>query len=586
MPDDTTAQSRAERYLPGLAILRRYERGWLRGDLVAGAVLTALLIPAGMGYAEVAGLPPVTGLYATVVPLLVYAVVGPSRILVLGPDSSLAPIIAAAIIPLAAFDSERVALAAVLSIEVGIVLVVAGLLRLGFVTDLLSKPIRIGYLNGIALVVVLSQLPKILGFGVEGEKPLDEIVDLVQGIVGGEVEWLPTTIGVVCLALILAIRHWRKSVPGVLFAVVGAIIVVLVFGLTDEVPVVGAMPQGLPQMDLSGVDVNDVVHLFGPAVGIALIAFADTSVLSRTFAARGGYTVNSNQEMAAIGVANIANGMLSGFAVSASSSRTPVAEQSGARTQLTSVVGAALILVFLFVAPGITAYLPSAALAAVVIAAATSLVSVRGVVDLFRVNWVEGALSIAAFLGVALLGVLQGIVVAIALSFVAFINLAWRPYRTELGRVPGVRGYHDITRYPEAEHIEGVLIVRFDAPLFFANGTIFDNYVKGKVREARKAGRTLHTVILAAEPIVGIDATAVDELVELDDYLLAHDITLILAELKDPVRDQLAKYNLMRDGQPRFDDSRFAPTTGAKIDEITGQWRSDIGPLPPPDDSR
>ncbi|GAB91515.1 SulP family inorganic anion transporter [Gordonia rhizosphera] len=583
MPDDTKELSRMGRFLPGLTVLRSYERSWLRGDLVAGIVLTALLIPAGMGYAEVSGLPPVTGLYATIVPLLVYAVVGPSRILVLGPDSSLAPIIAAAIIPLAALDSERVALAAVLSIEVGIVLLVAGLLRLGFVTDLLSKPIRIGYLNGIALVVVLSQLPKIFGFSIEGETPIDEIVDIAQGIAGGEVQWLPTTIGASCLAVILVIRWWRRSIPGVLFAVVIPIIVVSAFGLTDEVPVVGAMPQGLPTMDLTGVDWGDVVQLIGPAVGIALIAFADTSVLSRTFAARGGYTVNGSQEMAAIGLVNIANGFTSGFAVSASSSRTPVAESSGARTQLTSVVGALLIVVFLFLAPGVTAYLPSAALAAVVIAAATSLVTFSGVGALFRVNWVEGSLAIASFLGVVFLGVLQGIVVAIGLSFVAFINLAWRPYRTELGRVPGVRGYHDITRYPEAEHIEGVLIVRFDAPLFFANGTIFDNYVKGKVREARKAGRTLHTVILAAEPIVGIDATAVDELVELDDYLLAHDITLILAELKDPVRDQLAKYNLMRDGQPRFDDSRFAPTTGAKIDEITGQWRSDISPTPPLD---
>ncbi|MGV9709927.1 SulP family inorganic anion transporter [Gordonia sp. NPDC003424] len=574
----TPAETGITRWLPGFLTLRVYHRSWLRGDLVAGAVLTALLIPAGMGYAEVAGLPPVTGLYATIVPLLVYAVVGPSRILVLGPDSSLAPIIAAAIIPLAAVETERVALAGLLAIEVGAVLIIAGLLRLGFVTDLLSKPIRMGYLNGIALVVVLGQLPKLLGFSVEGHSVLSEAVEIVRAVANGEIEWLPTAIGVTCLAVIIGLKLWRKTIPGVLVAVVGAIIVVAVFGWSDDLPVAGAMPRGFPTPALGGITVTDALHLFGPACGIALIAFADTSVLSRTFAARAGTNVDGSQEMAAIGTANVATGFLGGFAVSASSSRTPVAEQAGARTQLTSVVGAILIVVFILVAPGVTAYLPSAALAAVVISAAFSLIDIKGVTELFRVNRVEGALSVAAFLGVALIGVLQGILVAVALSFIAFVNQAWRPYRTELGRVTGVRGYHDLTRHPEAEHIPGVLILRFDAPLFFANGGIFDDYVRAKVVEAHESGRTLHTVVLAAEPITEIDATAVDELVELDDYLLAHDITLVFAEMKGPVRDQLSRYDLMIEGKPRFDDSRFAPTTGAKIDEITGRLRGDIGP--------
>ncbi|MEE4026069.1 SulP family inorganic anion transporter [Gordonia sp. PKS22-38] len=570
--------TRIDRYLPGLVTLKSYERSWLRGDLVAGVVLTALLIPAGMGYAEVAGLPPVTGLYATIIPLLAYAIVGPSRILVLGPDSSLAPIIAAAIIPLAAFDEERVALAGLLAIEVGIVLVIGGVLRLGFVTDLLSKPIRIGYLNGIALVVLLSQLPKLLGFSTEGDSALEEIIDFGRGIADGEIDGLSTAIGVACLTVILLLKLWRKTFPGVLIAVVGAIVVVAVFGWSDDIPVVGAMPRGLPTPALGGITVDDAISLIGPAIGIALIAFADTSVLSRTFAARAGTTVDGSQEMAAIGTANIATGFLSGFAISASSSRTPVAESSGAKTQLAPLVGALLIVVFIFVAPNITEYLPSSALAAVVITAALSLVDVRGVTALFRVSWVEGALSISAFLGVALLGVLQGILVAIGLSFIAFVNQAWRPYRTELGRVPGVRGYHDVTRHPNAERIEGILILRFDAPLFFANGGMFDDYVRSEVTRAHAAGHAVHTVILAAEPITDIDATAVDELVELDDYLTAHGITLIFAEMKDPVREQLARYQLSVDGHPRFDDSRFAPTTGAKVDEITGVWRGDLGP--------
>lgn len=569
------------RLLPGLAVLRHYERSWLRGDIVAGIVLTALLIPAGMGYAEVAGLPPVTGLYATIVPLLVYALVGPSRILVLGPDSSLAPIIAAAIIPLAVFDEERIALAGLLSIEVGVVLVIGGLLRLGFVTDLLSKPIRIGYLNGIALVVILGQLPKLFGFSISGDNIIDEAIDLVKGIAHGEAQWLPTTIGVVCLVVIIGLKQWRKTIPGVLVAVIGAILVVYFFDLDDRLSVAGAMPRGFPTPALGGISVADAINLAPAAVGIALIAFADTSVLSRTFATRAGVTVNGSQEMAAIGTANIATGFLSGFAISASSSRTPVAEQAGARTQLAPLIGAGLIVVFIFVAPGITAYLPSAALAAVVISAAISLIDVAGVVALFRANWIEGALSIAALIGVAYFGVLEGILVAVGLAFVAFVNQAWHPYRTELGRVPGLRGYHDVTRHPDAERIDGILILRFDAPLFFANGGMFDDYVRSKVVDAQRSGRAIATVILAAEPITEIDATAVDELVELDDYLLAQGITLILAEMKDPVRDQLAEYGLTINGKPRFDDSRFAPTTGAKVDEITGQLRTDIGPTDP-----
>ncbi|MGW0039279.1 SulP family inorganic anion transporter [Gordonia sp. NPDC003376] len=564
------------RLLPGLDVVRRYDRTWLRGDLVAGVVLTALLIPAGMGYAEVAGLPPVNGLYATVVPLIAYAIVGPSRILVLGPDSSLAPIIAAAIIPLAAVSGERVALAGILAIEVGAVLLLGALLRLGFVTDLLSKPIRIGYLNGIALVVLLGQLPKLLGFSTSGESVIEEAAEIVRGIAHGEVDWLPTTIGLACLAVIFGFKRWYRAIPGVLVAVVGSIVVVAAFGWADRLPVVGAMPRGLPSPQLSGVTWHDAVSLIGPAVGIALIAFTDTSVLSRTFAARSGTSVDGSQEMGAVGVANVAGGVLGGFPISASSSRTPVAEQAGARTQLAPLVGAVLIVVFILVAPGVTAYLPSSALAAVVISAAMALVDVRGVVALFRINPVEGALSVAAFLGVALIGVLQGIVVAIALSLVAFVNLAWRPYRTELGLVPGIRGYHDLSRYPAAERIPGVVIVRFDAPLFFANGGMFDDFVRSKVRTAISDGRAVETVVVAAEPITEIDATAVDELVELDDWLRSHGIELLFAEMKDPVRDQLARYRLTVDGRPRFDNFHFAPTTGARIDEITGHLRTDI----------
>lgn len=568
-----------ERWLPGLSVAKSYERSWLRNDLMAGIAVTALLIPAGMGYAQASGLPPETGLYATIIPLLVYALVGPSRILVLGPDSSLAPIIAATILPLAAGDAQRaVALAGVMAILMGAALAVGGILRLGFVTDLLSKPIRVGYLNGIALVVIVSQVPKLLGFSIKGESIIEVVRRTIEAVADGRIDKTASLIGLASLVVILIPKLLRSRVPGVLIAVVGAIVAVAAFGWADELPVVGALPRGLPAPALSGLSWGDVGSLIGPALGIALIAFADTGVLSRTFAARHAQSVDGSKEMGAVGVANVAAGLLGGFPVSASSSRTPVAEQAGARTQLVGVVGALLMVVFIVAAPGVTRYLPSAALAAVVIVAASSLIDVGTVRRMLRMDIVEGLLSLAAFLGVALIGVLQGIIIAIALSFVAFLKREWRPYRTELVRVPGMRGYHDVTRHPEGARIPGVVIVRFDAPLFFANGGMFDDFVRQVVADS---GPEVHTVILAAEPITAVDTTAVDELVDLDDFLAAKGVRLLIAEMKGPVKDQCRRYGL----NEQFGPERFYPTVGAAVDELTGNLRSDIDPAwnPPPE---
>ncbi len=555
---------------PGVDTALHYRRAWLWSDVRAGVALTALLIPAGMGYAEVAGLPPETGLYATIVPMLVYAVFGPSKILVVGPDSALAPIIAAAVLPLALGDESRaVALAGLLAIMVGVVLLAGGLLRLGFVTDLLAKPIRVGYLNAIAVIVIVSQVPKLLGFSVEGDSLIEESTAIFAGVAGGQIQPLAVAFGVGCLVVIVGLTWLKSPVPGVLVAVVVATALVWILGLAERLPVVGALPRGLPRPALGGLQWSDVAELAIPALGIALIAFTDTAVLSRIFAARRGETVDGSQEMAAIGVSNIATGLLSGFPMSASSSRTPVAEQAGAKSQLTGVVGAVLIIAFMLLVPGLTAYLPSAALAAVVIVAASRLVDVPGFVRLLRMDRMDAILSLAAFVGVLVFGVIQGIGVAIALSLIAFVNRAWRPYRAELGRVTGLRGYHDLSRYPEGERIPGVVIVRFDAPLFFANGGIFDDWVRSRVKAA---GPGIRTVILAAEPITDIDTTAIDEFVELDDYLASHGIRLVIAEMKDPVIDVLREYGL----GGRFPPERFAPTVGAAVDDVTGTLRGDI----------
>ena len=539
---------------------------------MAGIVLTALLVPAGMGYAEASGLPAIYGLYATIVPLVAYAIVGPSRILVLGPDSSLAPLIAAAILPLAAgSEAEAVALAGMLAILSGLLCMLAGLSRFGFIADLLSKPVRYGYMNGIALTVLLSQLPKLLGFSIDAEGVLPEIRALIHGIAEGETNTAALVIGVACLVVILACKRWRPKIPGVLVAVVGATVAVGAFGLAQRygLSVVGPLPKGLPSFEFPSVTRDHLQALLAGALGIALVSFADTSVLSRTFAIRGGYRVDANQELVALGAANVAAGVFQGFSVSSSSSRTPVAEAAGARTQLTGVVGALAIALMLLFFPNLVRNLPDAALAAVVISAALGLIEAAGVRKLYRVHKTEFALSIACFLGVALLGVIEGIFIAVALALLDFIRRAWRPYDAVLGRVDDLKGYHDITRHPEARRIPGLVLYRWDAPLFFANAEVFAD----GVREAVASSPTpVRWVVVAAEPVTDLDTTAADVLAELDAELATEGVDLRFAEMKGPVKDKLRRYALYE----RFGDDHFYYTVGAAVSaylDVTGvEW--------------
>jgi high affinity sulfate transporter 1 len=548
--------------VPGVQSLLNYQRSWLPRDLMAGLVLTALLVPAGMGYAEASGLPAIYGLYATIVPLVVYAATGPSRILVLGPDSSLAPLIAAAILPLAAgSEAEAVALAGALAVLSGLLCVGAGLARLGFITDLLSKPVRYGYMNGIALTVLLSQLPKLFGFSVDAEGVIPEAQAFLSGVGDGETNMTALILGVASLLVIFACKRWWPKIPGVLVAVVGATVAVGAFGLAQryDLKVVGALPKGLPSFQLPGVAAADIPALVAGAIGIALVSFADTSVLSRTFAIRGGYRVNPNQEMVALGAANAAAGVFQGFSVSASSSRTPVAEAAGARTQLTGLVGALAIALMLLFFPNLVQNLPDSALAAVVISAAIGLIEIAGVRKLYRWRRMEFILSIVCFLGVAVLGVIEGIFLAVGLALADFIRRAWRPYDAVLGRVDGLKGYHDVSRYPEAKRIPGLVLFRWDAPLFFANAEIFAERVSLAVAASPTPVRW---VLVTAEPVTDLDTTAADVLRRLDDELEAAGIDLRFAEMKDPVKDRLRRYGL----EKHLGADHFYPTIGTGVD--------------------
>ena len=545
--------------VPGIELARTYQRSWLRSDLAAGAALSAALIPAGMAYAEAAGLPAVTGLYASVIPMLFYAVFGPSRVLIVGPDSSLAPMIAAAVLPLAGREPDHaVALAGMLAILIGGFLIAGRLFRLGFVTGLLSKPIRVGYLNGIALAVMVSQLPRLLGIQVSGGSLQGTAARTAEAVLQGAVNPVALLFGAATVIIIVAGRFLPGKVPGVLLAVAASIAAAAAFGLKDAMPMVGALPQGLPSPALGGITLDDVAGLVGPAAGIALIAFADTSALSKSLAGRRGIHTSGNQEMGALGIANVASGLLGGFPVCGSSSRTPIALDAGARTPFSGIVAATLVIVFMLVTPGVTAFLPTATLAGVVMVAVSSLVDVKTLFRLVRMSRMETALLVATFLGVAFVGVLQGIVIAIALSLIAFIRRAWDPYRTELASLEDVPGYHDISRHPEGQRVPGLVIARFDAPLFFANGEVFAEHIRSLVATAPGP---VKCVIVASEAITDLDTTALDDLVELDDELAGQGISLVFAELKGPVKDRLLRFGV----SSRFGPDHFFPTVNNAV---------------------
>ena len=547
--------------IPGLQAVATYRRAWLSRDIVAGLVLASLLVPQGMAYAELAGLPAITGLYTSILVLIGYAIFGPSRILVLGPDSALGSMIAATVLPLTAAQGNpelAIAYASVLSILVGAFILVGARAGLGFIADLLSKPTQIGYMNGLALTILVGQLPKLFGFSTDANGLIDEVQAFVNGVTSGDAVAAAVAIGLFSLVLIVVLGRLLPKVPGVLVAVVLAMIAAAWFGLEDKgVSLVGTLPSGLPPFTVPRADLKDLPLLIAGALGIAVVSLADTISVSSAFAARTGQEVRANQEMVGIGASNVMAGLFQGFPVSTSGSRTAVAERAGSKSQLTGLVGALVIAVMLVFLPGLMKFLPQPTLAAVVIAASVSLADIPATLRLWRQRKLEFGLSIAAFLGVALLGVLPGIAVAVILSILEVFRQAWDPYRTTLGDVPGVPGYHDVRMYPDAEQVPGLVIYRFDGPLMFANANTF----RSEVRHLAKGDPTPRWIIIAAEPITSIDTTAADMLEEVDDELEAKGINLVFAELKDAVRLEMRTYGF----DWLTDRDAFYPTIGNAV---------------------
>ncbi len=557
-------------WVPIVETVRGYQRGFIRYDLVAGLVLATMLIPQGMAYAELTGLPAITGIYTTIAALVAYSLFGPNRQLVLGPDSSLAPVIAAVILPLAAGDTATaIALASALSLLAGLVCVAAGYLRLGAITELLSKPIRVGYLNGIAVIVFVSQLPKALGFSVDAETTVETWVSTLSAVLDGEIVGAALALSAGSVLVIVGLRRISRAIPGVVLAALGSIVAMTLFDLMAEgVTTAGDIPRGLPPLTFPGIDLASVPALLGGALAVALVSFADTGALSTATALKSGVRVDPNSEIKALGAANLVSGLFQGFPTSASSSRTAVAMAMGAKTQITGMVAAVGVVLVMLLVPGVISQMPSPTLAAIVITASFTLFDWPATKWLFRVSRSEFVLLLGAFLGVLLLGILEGIVFAILLSLANFVRKALRPHSTELGKVEGVPGYHDVERHPEAAVIPGLLIVRFDAPLFFANSPTFGRVLQERLR---RSNRKVERVLVVGNAITDIDTTGAEILSDILDDLERRNIEFAFAGLKGPVKDRLRSYGLYE----RIGDANFHPNTISAVTAHTRQMDDD-----------
>lgn len=557
--ESTVGPTGVGRWIPGLLAARGYRRQWARPDLVAGVVLAAILVPQGMAYAELAGLPPVTGLYTTVGCLVGYAIFGPSRILVLGPDSSVSPMIFAAIVPLlVGGDTHRaIALAGMLAVIVALIEIGMGLAKLGFVADLLSNEVQVGYMNGLALVIIVGQLPKLFGFSTEADGFGPELKAFIVHLDSTIAAALVVGLGV--LAILLVLPRFTRVLPAVLVGIVAATAVSALLNLhAHGVATVGSLPKGIPRPSFPWTKFADVGPLMIAAVGITLVSLADTIATSSSFGARRGEEVNPNQEMVGIGAANLAAGFLQGFAVSTSGSRTAVVEQAGAKTQVSSVVGAGVVVVLLLFFNSLLADLPQSALAAVLIGAALSLLDVRVLGRYWRARRSALVLSVIASLGVIVLGVLQGIVISIALAVALYFRRGWQPHGAVLGRTRTME-WHNVERYPDAHELPGIVVYRWEAPLFFANCSSFRTQIRELVRRYRPSW-----VVIQCEAITDIDVSAAQTLERLDQELNAQGVHMAFIEMRTRLQNLVQRYGLFE----TLDRDRFYPTLESGLAQI------------------
>jgi high affinity sulfate transporter 1 len=560
---------------------RGYRRSWLIGDVVAGLTVTAYLVPQVMAYAEVAGLPPVTGLWAIIGPLVVYAFLGSSRLLSVGPESTTALMTAVALMPLAAGNPLRYAsLAATLALLTGMICLLGRLLRLGFLADLLSRPVLVGYMAGVALIMMTGQLGKVTGVPVSGDEFLSETTSFVEGI--DQLRWLTVALSATLLIGLLLLHRFAPRAPGPLIVVAVAAVVVALFSLqNDGIEVVGAVPIGLPAPAIHGLSPSDIGLLIVPAIGTTLVGYTDNVLTARAFALKQRETIDANQEWTALGTANISSALMHGFPVSSSGSRTALAASVGGRTQLYSLVAVVLVLITLLAAGPLLAVFPRPALGALVIFAALQLIDLDEMKRIARFRRSELWLTLLTTLAVLGLGVITGIAVAVGLSVMDLLRRVARPHDGILGYVSGIAGMHDVDDFPSAQSIPGLVVYRYDAPLCFANAEDFRRRALAAATGPPPAPDPATSVpvewfVLNAEAIVDIDITAADALEQVRAELSQRDVVFAMARVKQDLLVDL----LAADFVDKVGADRIFPTLPTAVAAYLDAYRRAHGELP------
>jgi sulfate permease, SulP family len=549
----------AGRFLPGLYRLRHYERAWLRSDVLAGVGVAAYLIPQVMAYAEVAGLPAIAGLWAICVALFCYALVGSSRQLSVGPESTTALMTAAVVGPLALGDPARYAtLAAALAVVVGVLCLLARVARLGVLAELLSKPVLVGYLAGIAVLMIVSQLGKVTGVPVTGASTIDELASFARGI--DQVQATTVLLAGAVLVLLLLIQRWFPRAPAPLIGILAASAVVAALSLDDAgVRLVGDIPGGLPEVGVPAVGLADLSTLFVPALGVMIVAYVDNVLTARAFATRNGYRIDPNQELVALGITNLAVGCTQGFPVSSSGSRTVVGDALGSRSQLHSLVALLSVVLSLLLLRPLLASFPAAALGAIVVYAALRLIDLGEFQRFASFRRSELLLALATTAGVLALGVLPGILVAVGLSVADLLRRVAHPHDGILGYAEGIAGMHDIDDHPGARLVPGLVVYRYDSPLFFANA---DDFRSRALAAVLTAPTPTEWFVLNAESNVEVDLTSLDAVEELRLDLERRGVVFAMARVKQDLLVRLEATGLAE----RVGAERIFPTLPTAVE--------------------
>ncbi len=543
-----------ETVIPGIRLARTYQRRWLRTDLIAGVTIFAILVPQGMAYGQLAGVTPVAGLYTAYIAMIFYALFASSRYVMIGPDSTTAILVAASVAPLVAGgDPARYAtLVAMLTIMVGVIAIIAGIVRIGFIADFVSKPILIGYMDGAALIIIESQLGKLFGIKTPGNTFLEKLWSIIIQL--GQTQWLTFAIGLTLIALLLILRRISPKIPGAIIVVVLSTFVSWLFHLDAYgVSILGQIPAGLPKPTIPNIQFGDIGNLLPAAFSLTLLAYVAGIIPARVIAEKKREKLDANKEFIAMGVANLTAGFSQGFIAAGSQARTGVNDAAGGKTQLVSLVAAVLLIIFLLWFTPLLQTLPLVALAAIVIVAAAVTLQINPVRNLFKVRATEGYLALATFIGVLVFGVLGGIILAVILSLLLIIQKLMRPNDAVLGAIEGIDGFHAIDQHENSETIPGLIVYRFDAPLFFANANYFVKHIRQLIAEAETP---VEWFLVDAERVFDMDITAADVFRTLLDEFEREQVVLAIARASQPVYQMLERTGLV----DRIGTEHFFPT--------------------------